>query len=63
MERVVYDRMAELDSRHWWYRARRDILASLIERKIRLPDAPRILEIGCGTGHNLAMLGRFGRVD
>jgi SAM-dependent methyltransferase len=63
MERIVYDRMAELDERHWWYRARREILASLIERRIDLPPGARILEIGCGTGHNLAMLGRFGQVD
>jgi SAM-dependent methyltransferase len=63
MERIVYDRMAELDSRHWWYRARREILAGLIRRRIRLPENPRILEIGCGTGHNLVMLKRFGRVD
>lgn len=63
MERVVYDRMAELDERHWWYRARRDILADLIARKIAPPAGARILEIGCGTGHNLAMLGRFGSVD
>jgi 2-polyprenyl-3-methyl-5-hydroxy-6-metoxy-1,4-benzoquinol methylase len=63
MERIVYDRMAELDERHWWYRARRDILSDLIERRIALPADARILEIGCGTGHNLAMLGRFGRID
>jgi SAM-dependent methyltransferase len=63
MERVVYDRMAELDERHWWYRARRDILADLIARKIRLADGAHILEIGCGTGHNLEMLQRFGRAD
>lgn len=63
MERVVYDRMAELDGLHWWYRARRDILSTLIEREIRLPDQARILEIGCGTGHNLMMLSNFGRVD
>lgn len=63
MERIVYDRMAELDSRHWWYRARREILASLIERRIPLPAGARILEIGCGTGHNLVMLRRFGEVD
>jgi SAM-dependent methyltransferase len=63
MERIVYDRMAELDSRHWWYRARREILADLIRRAIPLAQDPRILEIGCGTGHNLVMLKRFGRVD
>ncbi len=63
MERIVYDRMAEVDQRHWWYRARRDILSDLIARKIVLPGDARILEVGCGTGHNLDMLKRFGRVD
>ena len=63
MDRIVYDRMAELDGRHWWYRARRDILADLIARKIRLPQDARILEVGCGTGHNLEMLQRFGSAD
>ena len=63
MERVVYQQMAELDQRHWWYRARREILAQLIRREVPLPEDARILEIGCGTGHNLAMLGEFGHVD
>jgi 2-polyprenyl-3-methyl-5-hydroxy-6-metoxy-1,4-benzoquinol methylase len=63
MERIVYDRMAELDSRHWWYRARREILARVIETRVKPPAGARILEIGCGTGHNLEMLARFGTVD
>lgn len=63
MDRIVYDRMAAHDSTHWWYRARRDILADYITRYARLPAAARILEIGCGTGHNLPMLARFGQVD
>jgi len=63
MERVVYRQMAELDQRHWWYRARHEVLAALIRRSSSLPKRARILEIGCGTGHNLAMLSRFGRVD
>jgi SAM-dependent methyltransferase len=63
MERIVYDRMAELDSRHWWYRARREILARLVEPRVKPPAGARILEIGCGTGHNLEMLARFGTVD
>lgn len=63
MDRRVYDRMAEHDSTHWWYRARRDILADFLTREGELPDRPRILEIGCGTGHNLPMLARFGEVD
>ena len=63
MERAVFDRMAEQDQVHWWYVARRRILADLIAREIRLPDEARLLEIGCGTGHNLDMLRRFGRLD
>ena len=63
MERVVYDRMAELDERHWWYRARRQVLQALIERTVQPPLGARVLEVGCGTGHNLRMLERFGAVD
>ena len=60
MERVVFDRMAELDQEHWWFVARRRILKRLIERVVCPPKAARILEIGCGTGHNLDMLRQFG---
>jgi len=63
MERVVYRQMAELDQRHWWYRARREVLAQLIRREAMPPPNARLLEIGCGTGHNLEMLGGFGSVD
>jgi SAM-dependent methyltransferase len=63
MERVVYQQMAELDERHWWYRARRGVLADLIRREANPPPNARVLEIGCGTGHNLEMLGQFGKVD
>ncbi|MFP5329576.1 MAG: class I SAM-dependent methyltransferase [Alphaproteobacteria bacterium] len=63
MEAEVYERMAELDSSHWWFEARRDILDSVIRRIVRPPAKARILEIGCGTGHNLKMFSRFGRVE
>jgi SAM-dependent methyltransferase len=63
MERAVYDAMAALDQRHWWYKARREVIAALMRRKVRPPSGARLLEIGCGTGHNLAMLSEFGAVD
>jgi SAM-dependent methyltransferase len=63
MDRIVYDRMAAHDSTHWWYRARRDILADYLKRYAALPAKAQILEIGCGTGHNLPMLAGFGDVD
>ena len=63
MERKVYEQMAKLDGSHWWFTARRRILDGLIERVVRPPRHARILELGAGTGHNLAMLSRFGSVE
>ena len=63
MDRIVFDRMAALDQTHWWYVARRAILADLIARRIQPPKDAHILEIGCGTGHNFPVLSRFGVVD
>ncbi|MDF7776988.1 class I SAM-dependent methyltransferase [Sphingomonas sp. AOB5] len=63
MDRVVYDRMAAHDTTHWWYRARREILSDYLKRYGAIPKDAKILEIGCGTGHNLPMLAEFGEVD
>ena len=63
MERAVYERMAEQDAVHWWYVARRAILSNIIRRHVAPPAGARVLEIGCGTGHNFGMLGAFGAVD
>src|SRR5437588_2989785 len=63
MERAVFDRMIELDQHHWWFLARRRILKGLIRRVVKPPKKARILEVGCGTGHNLAMLKEFGRLE
>lgn len=64
MERETYDRMAEIDGAHWWFVARRRIIGALIEAQAGLPrTGGRILEVGAGTGSNLALLQRYGRVD
>ncbi len=63
MDRIIFDRMAALDQTHWWYVARRHVLSAVIARKIKPAAQARILEIGCGTGHNFQMLGAFGMVD
>jgi SAM-dependent methyltransferase len=62
MEPDEYRRMFEVEEALWWYRALRLYLADAFDRA-SLPRAARILDVGCGSGGNLAMLaGRFGRV-
>jgi SAM-dependent methyltransferase len=61
MERAIYDQMRVLQEDHWWFAARREILAGEIAR-LPIPRPAQILEAGCGPGGNLAMLQRFGEV-
>src|SRR3982751_6867493 len=63
MERAVFERMAEQDQHHWWFVARRRILAEVVRRIVKPPKNARVLEVGCGTGHNLSMLGQFGKLE
>jgi 2-polyprenyl-3-methyl-5-hydroxy-6-metoxy-1,4-benzoquinol methylase len=63
MERAVYDRMAEIDEDHWWFTSRRKIIDRVIRSQVSPPGDARILEVGCGTGSNLNLLQRFGRVE
>jgi SAM-dependent methyltransferase len=62
MQPDEHRRMYRLEDDHWWFVGRRGILQVLLEG-LRL-DAARttILDVGCGTGANFAMLRRFGRV-
>jgi SAM-dependent methyltransferase len=62
MERSAYAEMAAIDEGHWWYRARRRIVAQIIIRYVKPVKGAYIAEIGCGTGSNLPMLELFGRV-
>ena len=63
MDRATYERMAEIDRDHWWFSDRRKIIATLIEQQVKPTPGARILEMGCGTGSNLALLQHYGEVD
>jgi SAM-dependent methyltransferase len=62
MELDAYRNMAATEDEHWWFCGRRAIGEAVI-RCLDLPMDARILEIGAGTGGNMAMLEKFGEVE
>lgn len=58
----IYAQMREVEDKHWWFVARRQILQSILAT-LELPEEAHILDAGCGTGGNLAMLQTFGVVS
>lgn len=62
MDPSAYQGMNAVENRHWWFTARRMIIDRLIA-DMRLPRDARILEAGCGTGGNLALLARHGALE
>jgi len=57
MERAEYTRMFEAEERHFWYRGLRRHLDHALSRHA-LPADAALLDAGCGSGGNLALLGR-----
>ena len=52
---------AKTEARHLWFRGFRAFITPLVRSATAGLSEPRILDCGCGTGANLALLGRFGR--
>ncbi|MDE3058857.1 MAG: class I SAM-dependent methyltransferase [Bacteroidota bacterium] len=48
MDEQLYHQFFKIEDRHWWFVARKKILAALLQQ--RLPDHAYILDVGCGTG-------------
>ena len=56
MQREQFDLNARIEQVHWWFRARRRVLRELIEQVA--PPSPKttVVDVGCGTGANIAAL-------
>ena len=58
------DRLLEatyrVEQSHFWWIGLRSFVAPLAERAVEGIEHPRILDCGCGTGANLAMLSGYG---
>ena len=62
MERVAYERFAELEDTHFWFVSRRRIFFDLLDKLVAGRTDLRVLEIGCGAGGMLGPLQRYGSV-
>jgi SAM-dependent methyltransferase len=47
---------AELEQSHWWFVGRRRILRAIIDAVIPVQPQRRVVDVGCGTGGNIASL-------
>src|ERR1051326_5271806 len=66
MELQEYGTMYALENHYWWFVARRDLVAAIVRAEVesqrdkQIEDRPRIFDVGCGTGANLAALSQYG---
>lgn len=60
MDRLL-EATARAERHHFWFRGFRRFVAPLLDRAAAGRRDLQILDCGCGTGHNLLMLRRFGR--
>ncbi len=56
MDSAQFQLNAELELKHWWFVARRNILNRLIRDLLPPSKTTLILDVGCGTGGNIASL-------
>ena len=54
MDQSLWDAIAKVERRHWWFLGRREIVARVLEA--RLPAGASVLDVGCGTGFVLERL-------
>lgn len=56
MQSELYDLHAEIELKHWWFVGRRQIMRNILNTALP-PDRNRfVVDIGCGTGANIAAL-------
>jgi SAM-dependent methyltransferase len=56
MQTEQFQLHAEIEHRHWWFVARRAIVRRLVEAILPAHSGHTVVDVGCGTGANIAAL-------
>ncbi|MHB9048951.1 MAG: class I SAM-dependent methyltransferase, partial [Pirellulales bacterium] len=56
MQSAQFHLHAAIEERHWWFVARRRIMRELIGQVLRPSPKTMVIDVGCGTGGNIASL-------
>ena len=56
MQSEQFQLHAEIEERHWWFVARRRIVRQLVETVLPPNAGKTVIDVGCGTGANIAAL-------
>jgi SAM-dependent methyltransferase len=52
----LFDLHARVEQSHWWFVSRREIVGSLLKSLLPANPRPLVVDVGCGTGANIAGL-------
>ena len=61
MRKDVYKRHIDNFDKHWWFESRRNIIEKTLNKNIK--KKVTILDYGSGSGVNIGMLSKFGKVN
>ena len=62
MDPCIYKLHIENEQEHWWYKARREIISSIISKFVFKNNKLKILDFGAGSGTNTIALSHYGEV-
>ncbi len=54
MEEQLYRKFFEVETSHWWFVARQEIVHHIVRTQTSLTHGANVLDVGCGTGAVLA---------